>query len=174
MRLYAGIAIGLALGGPLGAAVTWAFRPPVYTVDLPRVPIPRKVAHAVPAAPLPKPEATPVASPPATTAKLEEKQPRPAEPPHAPLAPEKAGTSIEPPSPPPAGSRAHLAILRIHSTPAGAEVSVRGEPRGQAPVDVELTPGHRYDITVTTPGKPPWKKRVNLKPPVTEVNAIFR
>jgi hypothetical protein len=66
------------------------------------------------------------------------------------------------------------ATLRIRSLPPGAEVNVKGEPHGVTPVDVELPPNHRYDVVVSVPGKPAWKKRINLKPPLTEVTASWK
>jgi Tfp pilus assembly protein PilZ len=75
---------------------------------------------------------------------------------------------------PPALAAAHkgkMATLRVRSTPAGAEVLVRGVSYGATPVDVELPPGHRYDVEVRMAGKKQWKKRINLDPPLTEITA---
>jgi hypothetical protein len=62
------------------------------------------------------------------------------------------------------------ATLRVTSTPPGAEVAVKGEPKGQTPVDIELAPNHRYEVQVTLPSGRVVRKRVNLKPPVTELS----
>jgi hypothetical protein len=91
----------------------------------------------------------------------------------APTAPPEAAELPAPPSLGAGAHKPHMAVLRVKSTPSGAEVSVRGESRGPTPVDVELAPNHRYDVVVTLPGHPPWKKRINLKPPTTEVVAKF-
>ncbi len=63
------------------------------------------------------------------------------------------------------------ATLRVKSSPPGGEVSVKGESKGPAPVEVELSPNHRYEVQVVWPGGKVWKKRINLKPPVTEIIA---
>src|SRR5262249_42701972 len=64
-----------------------------------------------------------------------------------------------------------IATLHIDSDPAGGEVTVEGKPRGKTPVDVTLDAFQHYDVQVTLLGTKPWHKRVNLKPPQTDVTA---
>jgi Tfp pilus assembly protein PilZ len=79
-----------------------------------------------------------------------------------------------------ARARGKLAVLRVLSTPEGGEVTVKGtsaataQRYGTTPVDIELAPGHRYDVVVTVAGFPPWKRRINLTAPSTEVVAKFK
>ena len=113
----------------------------------------------------PKPEA-----PRPELAKPEAETPKPA-------APEEAASPGPAELPPPPSLGAHHAktgTLRVRSTPPGAEVLIKGEPHGNTPIDIELPPNHRYDITIVSPGKPPWRKRINLKPPLTEISASFK
>jgi Tfp pilus assembly protein PilZ len=98
-----------------------------------------------------------------------------------PTAPATKPTADEPkpadelPSPPSlAVHKGRTATLRVRSTPAGAEVTIRGQGYGVTPVDVELPPGHRYEVVVTLNGKKPWKRRINLDPPLTEVSASLK
>jgi len=72
------------------------------------------------------------------------------------------------------------ATLRVRSTPDGGEVTVKGtsattaQRYGTTPIDIELAPGHRYDVVVTLEGFPPFKRRINLSAPATEVVAKFK
>jgi hypothetical protein len=63
------------------------------------------------------------------------------------------------------------ATLHVDSEPPGGEVIVEGKPRGKTPVDVTLDAFHHYDVQVMLLGTKPWHKRVNLKPPQTDVSA---
>lgn len=63
------------------------------------------------------------------------------------------------------------ATLHIESEPPGGEVIVEGKPRGKTPVDVTLDAFHHYEVQVMLLGTKPWHKRVNLKPPQTDVSA---
>ncbi len=75
------------------------------------------------------------------------------------------------PAPPSLPHHGRTATLRVRSTPPGCEVTIKGEPRGKTPLDLELPPNHRYDIQVALPNGKKWQKRVNLKPPLTDVLA---
>jgi hypothetical protein len=63
------------------------------------------------------------------------------------------------------------ATLHVDSDPPGGDVLVEGKPRGKTPVDVTLEAFHHYDVQVTLLGTHPWRKRVSLKPPQTDVTA---
>jgi hypothetical protein len=63
------------------------------------------------------------------------------------------------------------ATLHVESDPPGGDVIVEGKPRGKTPVDVTLDAFHHYDVQVTLLGTHPWRKRVSLKPPQTDVMA---
>jgi hypothetical protein len=134
-------------------------KPPAPTEN-PTEPPPPPAATAPPTE---KPsDPSPAVAPKAATAD----EPHPADAPHA---------ADELPSPPSlAVHKGKTATLRVRSTPAGAEVTIKGEPHGVTPVDVELPPNHRYDIVVTLAGKKPWKRRINLAPPLTEVTASLK
>jgi uncharacterized protein (TIGR02266 family) len=145
---------------------------------------PKETAKPEPKAEPPKAESPKAAAKPEAAAKSEPEKPPPdrpalerpvhaAQPGAAP--PEGAPEAAELPPPPSLGGphKSHLAVLRVKSSPSGAEVSIRGESRGATPLEIELAPNHRYDVVVTLPGKPPWKKRINLKPPTTEITAKF-
>jgi cytoskeletal protein RodZ len=91
-----------------------------------------------------------------------------------PSAPPAAAELPAPPSVAP-HRNGRIGTFHIESKPPGAEVTVKGEPRGPAPVDVELPPNHRYEILVEWPnGAKPWRHRINLKPPLTQVTAVAR
>jgi hypothetical protein len=62
------------------------------------------------------------------------------------------------------------ATLHIDSEPPGGDVIVEGKPRGKTPVDVQVEGFHHYDVQVTLLGTTPWRKRVSVKPPQTDVN----
>lgn len=53
-------------------------------------------------------------------------------------------------------------LLQVASTPPGAEVSVDGQPRGQAPFDVELEPG-RHSVKASMAGHEEWTGEVRLE-----------
>jgi hypothetical protein len=56
------------------------------------------------------------------------------------------------------------ATLEVESSPAGAEVKVRGKRSGQTPLHLELAAFKSYEIEVVQSGKT-WKKKIYLKPP---------
>lgn len=145
-------------------------------------PVAAKPAAEKPAAEKPV-AARPVAAKPVAAEKpaepAEEKpvaveKPAPAEKPATAAAGEKPADEL--PGPPTLGAahKGKMATLRVRSTPVGAEVLVKGVSHGPTPIDIELPPGHRYDVEVRMAGKKPWKKRINLDPPLTEITAALK
>ncbi|MCU0587773.1 MAG: protein kinase [Syntrophobacteraceae bacterium] len=69
-------------------------------------------------------------------------------------------------SPAPSGSGeawAALGSLKLESTPAGAEVSIGGAPRGLTPMEVQLPPGG-YEVRLSLAGHGDWEAHVKVVP----------
>jgi PEGA domain-containing protein len=65
------------------------------------------------------------------------------------------------------------ATVHVTSNVADAEVLVEGESVGRAPVSAEVAGYERCRIEVRAPGGRTWKKRVYVKPPLTDLAATF-
>jgi hypothetical protein len=115
-----------------------------------------------PVVPVPAPTLTPAPQPPSiappvTPATERENVPtpprrQPAPQPGSPIAPTPTPT----PTPPTTGR------VLVRSTPAGAQVAIDGQPRGQTPLAVRDLELGAHTITVTGVGIRPWETRVTL------------
>jgi hypothetical protein len=62
------------------------------------------------------------------------------------------------------------ATLAVTSSSGGAEVRVRGASSGKTPFRAELAAYKSYEVQVSSGGKT-WKKKIYLKPPLSELHA---
>ena len=77
----------------------------------------------------------------------------------------------------PGRATAHLerprATLHVTSNVAGATVLVEGEPIGRVPLSAEVAGYERCRVEVRAPDGRSWRKRVYVRPPLTDLAATF-
>jgi hypothetical protein len=119
------------------------------------------VTAVTPSEPLPEPSAVappslPPVPAPEPTRELREAAPSPPAVSDAVPSTPSPGPSTPPPSP------AFSGRLLVRSTPAGAAVSVDGQPRGSTPLVIRGLELGAHTIAVAVDGKPLWERRVTL------------
>ena len=65
------------------------------------------------------------------------------------------------------------ATLVVTSSPAGAEVRINGAKQGKTPLSIAVQAYEGYNVEVAGAGGRAWKKRVYVKTPSTNVQAML-